>query len=695
MTDFWKNKKVIAYIALTHHTRFITPVMEELAKQGAKVLYIVGQAERSQEITSIKLGLNWAHVFDFVTDKDNDDIQRNYLLLRDAFKNNLKHNFLFGTSPVTVIDKTIYSTAVEYIGFRNLLKKEKPDLCFALHELNRWGKMFSFWSKKFKIPVITFQEGLYYGLDFGYTGHVQNSTLNLVWGERIKKKLTDFEAPGDKIIPVGNTHLSSEIKFQGKNCIREKKRKQYQCSDSFAILLLFSGEIPLIEELNPLFESIANSPDKSLFIKFHPITNQDQIKNWVSSIPDDCKTKVKTFHDQENTYSLMSLSDICVIVQPSTTGLEALAFGKPLIHLDVKMREILPYSFVEFKVAVKMTPAELSRAISENQDFSQLTRKEDLKNYFKNELSETADAIDIVTRISKKIISANQAPKPSPILMFMEGNKEWSIILPLSNNPKEILQQLEAIALNSEDQGTFEVILIEPVNISKTVSEILDSLKGDVTRIITQPGLSLPDMMNKASKIATGKTLLFLDISLLPLPKWLYSLKKGINAYGKNRILGAKIINKQKSILHAGIVLDQNHTPISAYEYLPGDFPSAMKERAFKMLDHFICINKTFFHKIGGFWGKTGKFAFMDICLRADTHNNDKDNCIYIPDACMMSLDEHGEVFSPEDSIYFFGKWQGFLWEDQEKLYEMDKMTKADLNTARIAQSMETTGLIG
>nr|NJM03028.1 hypothetical protein [Desulfobacula sp.] len=295
MADFWQNKKIIVYIALPHHTRFISPVMERLSRQGAEVLYVVGQAERSQEITAVKLGLNYSHVFDFVTDQDSDDIQSNYLRLRDALSGHLKHHFLLGTSPLTVIDKTLYSTAVEYIGFRNLLKKEKPDLCVALHELNRWGKMFAFWSKRLNIPVITFQEGLYYGLDFGYTGHVQYTTLNLVWGKRIKKKLTDFEAPGDRILPVGNTHLANEIEYQRKNSIREKKRKQYRCKDSFALLLLISGEIPLVQELYPLFESVANRPGAFLFIKFHPITPLDQMKKWVSSVPDSYKKRSGPF----------------------------------------------------------------------------------------------------------------------------------------------------------------------------------------------------------------------------------------------------------------------------------------------------------------------------------------------------------------------------------------------------------------
>jgi len=35
-----------------------------------------------------------------------------------------------------------------------------------------------------------------------------------------------------------------------------------------------------------------------------------------------------------------------------------------------------------------------------------------------------------------------------------------------------------------------------------------------------------------------------------------------------------------------------------------------------KIFDHFICIDKAFFHEIGGFWEKAEKFIFMYLCLR-------------------------------------------------------------------------------
>ncbi len=431
-----------------------------------------------------------------------------------------------------------------------------------------------------------------------------------------------------------------------------------------------------------------------MFIKFHPITNHATMEDWVSSIPTSYQKNIKAFHDDENTYNLISLSDICVIVQPSTTGLEALAFGKPLVHLDIKMNQKLSYSFTEFNVAVKMTPAELGKAITEDRSFRTIVNKKSLKNYLRDELSETKNAINLVTDISKKIVTANQTKVINPVKASIKSDKDWSIIIPLSNNAKNVLKQLEAVSLYSENTGTFEVILIEPEKISQDISDMLDTLKGDVTRLVTETGLSIPEMMNKASKVTTGKTLLFLEKNLLPLPNWLYPLKQGIKRYGENTIFGTRIIDKRGSILHAGLVIDRNHAPVSAYKYLAGDFPNALKERPFKLFDHFICINKNFFNKIGGFWEKTGQFIFMDICLRADTYRNNKNSCIYIPDTCMISLNENKETYSPDDSIYFFGKWHGILWENQEEFYSTDKITEAELNTARLAQSMEATNFI-
>ena len=694
MPDFWKNKKILAYIALAHHTRFITPVMEKMASQRANYLYIVGQGERSQEITAINLGLEYRHVFDYVTDKDTAAVQENYQLLRNAFTHGLKNSFLFNTSPVTVIDKTIHATAMEYVGFKNLIKKEKPDLCVALHELNRWGKMFAFWAKKQHVPVITFQEGLYYGLNFGYTGHVQNSTLNLVWGRRLKKMLTDFEAPADRIVPVGNTHLSRELADQKKNRVRERKRKQYNCTEAFVVLLLFSGEIPQIQELHPLFEAVAASEDKRLFINFHPSAKFTHVQEWIFLIPDHCKPCIRTFYEDENIYDLISMSDICTLVQTSTTGLEALFFGKPLVILDVNLHSRLPYSFTEFKVAVKMTPEVFGAALKENLDFSRLFDQKHVQQYLENELSGTRHAIDKVQDISEKLIRAAGSIQRPPLQPLSKPDKDWSIILPACKNSAHLLKQLEAIAVHSENSGTFEVILIEPDPLSPGLSEILDSLTGDVTRISREAGRPLPGMMNIAAQTAKGKTLVFMTDPLVPVPGWLHHLGRAIKKYKKNTLMGARILTPGNSIHHAGLLIDNNHAPVSAYKHVAADFPNAVKERPFSLLDHFLGINNAFFHKIGGFWEKSGRFLFLDICLRADTFNASKNSCMYLPDVCLVALDTNDKAFIPDDATWFYGRWHGHLWENQEKFYAQDHVNKTDLDAARLTQSMASADLL-
>lgn len=42
----------MAFIALKHHTRFIVPIMENLAEKGTDVMYVIGQGENPQEITA-------------------------------------------------------------------------------------------------------------------------------------------------------------------------------------------------------------------------------------------------------------------------------------------------------------------------------------------------------------------------------------------------------------------------------------------------------------------------------------------------------------------------------------------------------------------------------------------------------------------------------------------------------------------
>lgn len=694
MDTFWKNKKILTYIALMHHTRFIIPIMERLKQLGADVHYIVGQAERSQEITAIECGLNYKHVFEYLSEKDSDEIQKNYLREREAFSKALVEDYAMGTQLVTVLDKTLYSTAQEYTAFKNLLDVEKPDICFALHEVNRWGKMFAFWSKKLNIPFITLQEGLGYDPNFGYIGQVQYTTLDLVWGERIKKKLSDFEAPVERIIPVGNTHLSKEIERQKKDQSREKIRKKHDLNGYFVPLLLFSASPVPKDILMPLLKTVSHQSHLKMIVKFHPACKYKTYEEWKASIPEKLKKKIIFVHGSENTYDLISASDLCVLARPSTTGIEAIAFGKPLVQLDIpsKIQEV--YSFVDQQVALGRTPEKLADELAVKNDFIKMFDPVTINNFLVNELTDTTGAVDRFIDIARKMISANKPGKMAPLNSTVKPLFEWSFIITVpKNSPEKFLFQLNSIAEHTDESDNFEVILIQPPDISPDTKTILDSLEGNITSIVNDKEIETYSLINSVVAMkAKGKYLVFFAELICPGENWLTEIKKGIKKYGHKKIYGAKIINPYNNIVHAGMVLNANNSPTSAYKHLDTDFPAANKERHFQMLDQFIAMERQSFLDLGGVWAPTGLYAFLDLCLRAAEFYETDDAAIYLP---QVSLTSHGSPATPniDNSIHFFSRWHGSLWNSEDKLYKEDEISRLQLDAARMTRAIETVGI--
>ena len=196
-------------------------------------------------------------------------------------------------------------------------------------------------------------------------------------------------------------------------------------------------------------------------------------------------------------------------------------------------------------------------------------------------------------------------------------------------------------------------------------------------------------MMNKAGEVTKGENLIFLGKNIAPLSGWLGFLNKAFLKYGDNKIFGARICDRDGEIANAGMVIDNNNTPVSAYIHLNIDFPSALKERSFQMVDHFVALKKNLFFKIGGFSQKAGKNAFMDICLKARHYTNDPDTIIYLPDLKMIFLEKICHNSNLDDSIFFYGRWHGDLWESEKRLYQEDNISKEDIAAAKISAAMQ------
>ncbi|MFH2060658.1 MAG: hypothetical protein ABIJ59_17370 [Pseudomonadota bacterium] len=695
MNRFWKNKKITAYVALKHHTRFIIPILNDLNALGAKVHYLVAQAERSQEITAIETGIDYSHIFDYLSEADNEEIQANYHTMRKSFGEAMLKDTALSLQVPTVTDKTLYASAQEYVGFKNYFKKVKPDLCIALHEVNRWGKIFAYHSKRTNVPCITLQEGLMSSagseLDFTTTGHVQYSTLCLVWGEVSKKILCGYEAPKDRIISAGNTHLTHEVIRLKEENRRELLRKEYQCTD-MAVLLLFSAVLPPMDEIIHIFESFPKTDPKKLFIKFHPATTRAQIDGWTDRIPNKDNKNIDYIHSQQNTYDLIAMSDVCVLTEGSTTGLEALAIGKPLVMLKFVTPVRYKSTDDAQKASISMTPEAFSAALINQTDFYDLMDKPAVKTYLENELHEPEKSIENIISIMKLCISGSQDSKPKALKSKISPKLEWTMVIPVCNDPHCLLSQLEALAVCS-GEAAYEVILIREKNIPSDIQTILDSLEGNISILTRNQDDRLSDLMNRAAIESRGQHLVFMNQGLTPTSAWLDELKNGFATHGTQKIFGARVINRFKNIVHAGIIVNPNNEAMSAYAHLDENFPPALTERPFPMVDHFLCMNRSLFFKTGGFHTKTGKYKFLDFCLRTRDILQDPDAVIYLPKLRLLQPGNNLVPHKDEDSIFFHSRWHGELWENEDLFYKKDGVSCLQLEAARMTRAMETASL--
>jgi hypothetical protein len=205
--------------------------------------------------------------------------------------------------------------------------------------------------------------------------------------------------------------------------------------------------------------------------------------------------------------------------------------------------------------------------------------------------------------------------------------------------------------------------------------------------------MDLPGVMNQAAVTAKGRYLVFMSPDLAPQTTWFTSLKEGIKTHAASRIFGAHIINRYNNIVHSGVVLNANHQPVSAYLHLDGGFPHACKTRSFQMVDHFICTEKKFFLSIGGFETRSGRYLFLDLCLRTLKISHDPETVIYLPDVELLLLDSPRHGLTHDDAIFFYSRWHGVLWESEDALLSRDGVSTLQLDAARMTRAMEITPL--
>ena len=694
--NIFAGKKALCFIALPYHNRILLPVMQELQRRGMEVVFFTASAEAAFEITLNDAGLPYRHALDYLTPELARQAAASFQTLRPVWQEKVLTHQLLQSVPIVIQDKVICSAVENVFAFRCMLEVEKPDLLFALHELNSWGKILGHLSHVYSIPYITFQEGLCYARVPLYRFHTDYTTACVVWGEADRQVLLGAGCSPDKTVALGNMDLWA---------VRDRVVKQQSLAATRKALnirpdqkvVLFSMSYASYNTLEPdiFLDWLDAHPDVVVIFKWHPIQSKDLVDRAIEKFQG--YASIRSVMDFD-TYSLLALCDACVVVGNSTTGIEALFFDKPLIEIALPDHH---YSYARQGVAESSVGFEdigekLDRIFRQGLTAEQQQCVEQfVARHFAFPDGQTylrvADMAGDMLQARERVRNPRSA-LPTPGEMSMP----CSLIVPVNDSSYDaVLPTLEALLAHAPSE-LFEVILVNAVS-HPEARALLDEVNSDAVRVIPgDPSWSFAECCNRATAEAFGKYVLFLKPGLRPTVEWLEGLLAVAEEEPQVGVVGGEVLNEQGLIWQLGVAFDINQSPFPLYRLLPGEFYGARKQREFEAVEVPFLVTRELFCRLGGFsTDLTNRFEDVDFCLQVRKAGL---RVLYTPTSVAALTSINWQPTLEQDRVNcsrFYARWTGSLWQNDEKYLKEDGLDREALSrlyreiAARLAADLQ------
>ncbi len=432
-----EGKTGICFSGRDHHAKKLAELMSYMEEHGGLQIRFVTSAFNSYNVDSferplIDQGLSYDLIQDWMNQELVSEMHQHNRAVQDEITSrmfNKDNNILDDIS--TIWTRDAFRDTIEcYVLFREYLKDVQPDVVFVLHEANFWTKILAYWAHEMGIPIVSFQEGLYrppggnkYFSYFYQHALVDYSTRVCLWGNYTKDIFLNCGHTADKFAVVGAPHLDKLLaKPAGERMnIREQTRGDLNIKQDQKVILLlltpariWSGDLQ--RDVQMVGEWVLHQQDVFLIVKWHPLEHDKLVEQVKAQIGETIeKLHLESFvptteianriiHEHGRDITSLIWSSDLALIQDSTSGLECMVFGLPLIEVKFDSKP-LKNSYFSDGVAERIhNPQDLSKLSDFLNGEKQHVTSEKVQRYLEHSMhrldGRTRDRIlDVVTEL--------------------------------------------------------------------------------------------------------------------------------------------------------------------------------------------------------------------------------------------------------------------------------------------------------
>lgn len=264
----------------------------------------------------------------------------------------------------------LFPLEAKYLALiKRMIKYDCPDLFLVINEYGWRERPIIVAAELYQVPTLAIQHGVIHPFHRGYIydegeisvdGQINSVNcpipdMTALYGEYHRDLLTkESSYPRERVVVTGQPRYDNLPILMMDSSIEAIKSKYSLCDDGVKNILWTTQCHGLtinenIDNFNAVFSAIMGLNNVNLIIKQHP-REGDEYTDLIKEYLKNYSIRVTLCPKDSNSLELLCVCDL-IITKSSTTGLEGVAFDKPLIVLNLS-EDPDPVDYVDQGVAI-------------------------------------------------------------------------------------------------------------------------------------------------------------------------------------------------------------------------------------------------------------------------------------------------------------------------------------------------------